>query len=199
MTEEILPTKLTPRSHKVIEMALREARFFKSEYVGSEHLLLGLAKEGDGVGSNVLKAHGIQFQRLKAEIERMNPINHMEEFDLSCSIGLAPASRRILALADKNAKHLEDPYVGTEHILIAILDSISSFAYNLLLEMGAPIDDIRKDLFMLLRKRDPQIDISDEREKYQSWLDEAMDIAYHNGTDIASAFTQVAVRNMKNG
>lgn len=196
MTEERL--KLTPRSHKIVEIALREARLLKSKYAGSEHLLLGLSKEGAGIGSVVLKKHGIQPQRLKAEIERICPVNHMVE-SLSDIIGLMPASKRILELAEKNAKHLNNTYVGTEHILIAILDSIDSFAYNLLLEMGAPISDIRKDVFLILGKRDPQIDISDEREKYSMWLEEAMDIAYHKGIDIASAFTQVAVRNMKNG
>jgi len=192
-------TKLTPRSHKVIELALREARSMKSKYARTEHLLLGLSKEGSGIGSQVLKAHGVQFQRLKAEIERIHPINHMEEISLPDFLELAPASKRILDLAGKNAKHLKDNYIGTEHILIAILDSTFSSSYLILEKMGAPFSDIRKDVFLLLGKRDPQIDISDERERYSAWLEEAMDIAYHKGIDIASAFTQVAVRNMNNG
>lgn len=196
MTETKL--KLTERSQKVIELALREGLLFKSQCAGTEHLLLGLSKEGAGVGSQVLKAHGIQFQRLKAEIERIHPINHMKEYDLTV-IELAPSVMRILDLAEKNAKHLRHSYVGTEHILIGILDSTDTLSSCVLKNMGLSFEEIRKDLFGILGKRDPQIDISDERDKYRIWLDEAMDIAYHKGTDIASAFTQVAVRNIKNG
>lgn len=190
--------KLTERSNKVIELALKEARNSKSEYAGTEHLLLGLAKEGAGVGSQVLKAHGIQFQRLKAEIERIKPRNFMQEFNRDV-ISLTPSVKRIMDLAEKNAKHLCHDYVGTEHILIGILDSPESFSYQILQGMGFSFEETRKDLFGLLGKRDPQIDISDEIEQYRSWLDEAMEIAYHKRTDIASAFTQVAVRNMNNG
>jgi ATP-dependent Clp protease ATP-binding subunit ClpC len=109
----------TPRARQVLALARKEAERFKHNYVGTEHLLLGLIKLGQGVAVNVLHKMGLDLERVRMEVEehvRSNP-----ETNMIGNIPHTPRVKKVLALAGKEAKALNHSYVGTEHILLGLL------------------------------------------------------------------------------
>src|ERR1700757_4649258 len=109
----------TPRAQQVLALAHKEAERFKHNYVGTEHLLLGLIKLGQGVAVNVLQRLGLDLERARMEVEK-----HVESHPETKMIGdipYTPRVKKVLALAAKEAKALNHSYVGTEHILLGLL------------------------------------------------------------------------------
>jgi ATP-dependent Clp protease ATP-binding subunit ClpC len=109
----------TPRAQQVLVLARKEAERFKHNYVGTEHLLLGLIKLGEGVAVNVLQRMGLDLERVRMEVEK-----HVGSHPATSIIGnipYTPRVKKVLALATKEAKALNHAYVGTEHILLGLL------------------------------------------------------------------------------
>src|SRR3979409_2684237 len=109
----------TPRAQQVLALARKEADRFNHNYVGTEHLLLGLIKLGQGVAVNVLQKMGLDLERVRMEVER-----HVGPHPATNMVGNIPSPprvKKVLALAGKEAKALNHPYVGTEHILLGLL------------------------------------------------------------------------------
>ena len=109
----------TPRAQQVLALARKEADRFHHTYVGTEHLLLGLIKLGQGVAINVLKGMGLELEAVRAEVENFVPRG--EQKKSAANIPLTPRVKKVLNLADKEAKKLSHTYVGTEHILLGLL------------------------------------------------------------------------------
>src|SRR6266403_3362200 len=109
----------TPRAQQLLALARKEAERFNHNYVGTEHLLLGLIKLGQGVAVNVLQKMGLDLERVRMEVEK-----HVGPHPATNMVGNIPSTprvKKVLALAGKEAKALNHPYVGTEHILLGLL------------------------------------------------------------------------------
>jgi ATP-dependent Clp protease ATP-binding subunit ClpC len=109
----------TPRARQVLVLARKEADRFKHNYVGTEHLLLGLIKLGQGIAVNVLQKMGLDLERVRMEVEER--LGSHPETNMIGNIPYTPRVKKVLALAGKEAKALNHPYVGTEHILLGLL------------------------------------------------------------------------------
>jgi ATP-dependent Clp protease ATP-binding subunit ClpC len=109
----------TPRAQHVLALARKEAERFKHNYVGTEHLLLGLIKLGQGVAVNVLQKMGLDLERVRMEVEEY--VGSHPETNMIGNIPYTPRVKKVLALAGKEAKALNHPYIGTEHILLGLL------------------------------------------------------------------------------
>src|SRR5260221_117209 len=109
----------TPRAQQVLALARKEAERFKHNYVGTEHLLLGLIKLGQGVAVNVLQRMGLDLETVRLEVEKL--VGSHPETHMMGNIPYTPRVKKVLALAGKEAKALNHSYVGTEHILLGLL------------------------------------------------------------------------------
>ena len=109
----------TPRAQQVLALASKEAERFNHNYVGTEHLLLGLIKLDQGVAVNVLQKMGLDLERVRMEVEKH--VGSHPETNMIGNIPYTPRVKKVLALAGKEAKALNHPYVGTEHILLGLL------------------------------------------------------------------------------
>ncbi len=109
----------TPRAQQVLQLARKEADRFNHNYVGTEHLLLGLIKLGQGVAVNVLQKMGLDLETVRMEVEKQ--VGSGPETKIVGNIPYTPRVKKVLALAGKEAKALNHSYVGTEHILLGLL------------------------------------------------------------------------------
>src|ERR1700738_3377795 len=109
----------TPRAQQVLALARKEAERFNHNYVGTEHLLLGLIKLGQGVAVNVLQRMGLDLETVRMEVEKH--VGSHPETNMIGNIPYTPRVKKVLALAGKEAKALNHSYVGTEHILLGLL------------------------------------------------------------------------------
>jgi ATP-dependent Clp protease ATP-binding subunit ClpC len=109
----------TPRAQQVLALARREAERFNHNYVGTEHLLLGLIKLGQGVAVNVLQRMGLDLKTVRMEVEKH--VGSHPETNMIGTIPYTPRVKKVLALAAREAKALNHSYVGTEHILLGLL------------------------------------------------------------------------------
>ena len=109
----------TPRAKEVLALALKEAKRFNHASVGTEHLLLGLIKLGQGVAVHVLQRMGLDLERVRMEVEKH--VGSHPETKMIGTIPYTPRVKKVLALAAKEAKALNHSYIGTEHILLGLL------------------------------------------------------------------------------
>ena len=120
----------TPRAQRVLALARNEAERFKHNYVGTEHLLLGLIKLGQGVAVNVLQKMGLDLERVRMEVEKH--VSSHPETKVVGNIPYTPRVKKVLALAGTEAKALHHSYVGTEHILLGLLRESEGVAARVL-------------------------------------------------------------------
>src|SRR5271165_1847163 len=118
-SENAMMNDFTPRAQQVLALARKEAERFNHNYVGTEHLLLGLIKLGQGVAVNVLQRMGLDLERVRIEVEKH--VGSHPETNMIGNIPYTPRVKKVLALAAKEAKALNHSYVGTEHILLGLL------------------------------------------------------------------------------
>ena len=111
--------RFTDRARKVIALANQEAQRFNHKYVGTEHLLLGLVKEGSGVGVTVLKNLGADIKKLRSEFEKL--VKSGPDIVTIGKLPQTPRAKRIIEYALEEARSLNHNYVGTEHILLALI------------------------------------------------------------------------------
>lgn len=134
----------TPRAQQVMNHARRVADRFHHNYIGAEHVLLGLLKLGQGVAVSVIQNAGIDIEKLSAQIEQsMTPGTNEGSMG---SLPLTPRVRRLLERAGQEAKELRHTYVGTEHLLLAILRDEDGLASHALTEAGLTYGDARKSV-----------------------------------------------------
>lgn len=138
--------RFTDRARKVIHFANLEAQRFNRPYIGTEHILLGLVKEGAGVTANVLKNLDIDLRKIDLEVEKLvpsvpNPV-HMGELPHT------PRARNVIEYAIEEAVSLEAPdhYVGTEHILLGLVRESEGVAAQVLMNLGLELDQVRAEV-----------------------------------------------------
>ncbi len=141
----------TPRAQQVLALARKEADRFHHNYVGTEHLLLGLIKLGQGVAVSVLQKMGLDLETVRAAVEKQ--VGTGQETKTQNSVPYTPRVKKVLALAGREAKTLNHSYVGTEHILLGLLREGEGVAARVLKSLDIDIERTRNEI---LRELDPQ-------------------------------------------
>lgn len=147
----------TPRAQQVLALARKEADRFNHNYVGTEHLLLGLIKLGQGVAVNVLQKMGLDLETVRMEVEKQ--VGSGPETKMVGNIPYTPRVKKVLALAGKEAKALQHSYVGTEHILLGLLREGEGVAARVLKSLEVDIERTRNEI---LKELDPNFAPQDE-------------------------------------
>src|SRR5258708_29773593 len=140
----------TPRAQQVLALARKEADRFNHNYVGTEHLLLGLIKLGQGVAVNVLQRMGIDLETVRLEVEKL--VGSHPETHMIGNIPYTPRVKKALALAGKEAKALNHSYVGTEHMLLGLLREGEGGSARVLKSLEVDIARTRNEI---LQELDP--------------------------------------------
>ncbi len=137
--------KLSTRVEGVVKLAHDIAREYDEEYVGTEHVLLAISREGTGVGAKVLLNHGATPEKIKEQVDQL--IKHsMEETWVFGRLPGSPHFKNVVAGAIEAARQLESKEVCTEHLLLALLKEKGSVAYDALKNLGIKIEDVRSDV-----------------------------------------------------
>src|SRR6476659_9208741 len=123
--------KFTERARKVLQLAQEEAQRFNHNYIGTEHLLLGLVREGDGVAARVLNNMGVQLPKVRSAVEF---IIGRGEGAVIGDIGLTPRAKKVIELAVDEGRRMNHHYIGTEHLLLGLLRAGEGIAANVLRE-----------------------------------------------------------------
>src|SRR3989454_3095566 len=156
MTEE--PTNnFTPRAQQVLALARKEADRFNHNFVGTEHLLLGLIKLGQGVAVNVLQKLGLDLETVRMEVEKQ--VGTGPDQKMIGNIPYTPRVKKVLALAVKEAKALNHTYVGTEHILLGLLREGDGVAARVLKNLDVDIEQTRQEI---LKELEPNFQASED-------------------------------------
>ncbi|SKB08438.1 ATP-dependent Clp protease ATP-binding subunit ClpC [Prosthecobacter debontii] len=153
----------TPRAQQVLALARKEADRFNHNYVGTEHLLLGLIKLGQGVAVNVLTKLGLDLETVRLQVEQQ--VGSGPETKMVGNIPYTPRVKKVLALASKEAKALNHSYVGTEHILLGLLREGEGVAAQVLRNLDINLDKARNEI---LKELDPNFTSSAEEEDEDS-------------------------------
>jgi ATP-dependent Clp protease ATP-binding subunit ClpC len=138
----------TPRAQQVLVLAKREAKRFAHNYVGSEHLLLGLIKLGQGVAVAALQAMGLDLETVRYEVEKHSGPG--QDMKVEGDPPLTPRVKRILALAAKEARALNYNYIGTEHLLLGLLREGDGVAARILRNLNIDADAVRNEVMKAL-------------------------------------------------
>ena len=153
----------TPRAQQVLALARKEADRFNHNYVGTEHLLLGLIKLGQGVAVNVLTKLGLDLETVRLQVEQQ--VGSGPETKMVGNIPYTPRVKKVLALASKEAKALNHSYVGTEHILLGLLREGEGVAAQVLRNLEVNLDKARSEI---LKELDPNFTSQSEEEDEDS-------------------------------
>src|SRR6267142_919592 len=149
MSDEAM-NNFTPRAQQVLALARKEADRFNHNFVGTEHLLLGLIKLGQGVAVNVLQKLGLDLETVRMEVEKQ--VGTGPDQKMIGNIPYTPRVKKVLALAAKEAKALNHTYVGTEHILLGLLREGDGVAARVLKNLDVDIEQTRQEI---LKELDP--------------------------------------------
>ena len=140
--------RFTERARRVIILAREEAGRFRHDFVGTEHVLLGLIRDGEGIATAVLQRLGLRLETVKAEVERA-----LAGFPKTLTFGevpFTPQAKRVLELSIEEARQLGHNYIGTEHLLLGLMKEGQSIAAKILESLGARLDEVRQETLALL-------------------------------------------------
>ena len=140
--------RFTDRAKKVMNLARQEAQRFNHEYLGTEHILLGLVQEGSGVAANVLKNMAIDLNKIRAEVE-----NIVKTGPTMVTMGQLPfttRAKKVLELSMEEASNLGHNYIGTEHLLLGLIKENEGIAAQVLLNLGVKLEDVREEVLEFL-------------------------------------------------
>src|SRR6266702_2402415 len=139
--------KFTERARKVLSLAQEEAQRFQHNYIGTEHLLLGLVREGEGVAAKVLSNLGVELYQVRNAIEFI--IGRGDRIVLG-EIGLTPRAKKVIELAVDEARRLNHHYIGTEHLLLGLVREGEGIAAGVLESLGVNIEKVRTQTILVL-------------------------------------------------
>ena len=139
--------KFTERARKVLSLAQEEAQRFQHNYIGTEHLLLGLVREGEGVAAKVLNNLGVDLNKVRSTVEFI--IGRGDRIVLG-EIGLTPRAKKVIELAVDEARRLSHHYIGTEHLLLGLVREGEGIASGVLESLGVNLERVRTQTIMVL-------------------------------------------------
>jgi len=139
--------RFTDRARRVVVLAQEEARLLNHNYIGTEHILLGLIHEGEGVAAKALESLGISLEAVRAQVEEI--IGHGGQAP-SGHIPFTPRAKKVLELSLREALQLGHNYIGTEHILLGLIREGEGVAAQVLVKLGADLSRVRQQVIQLL-------------------------------------------------
>ncbi|MCH2128114.1 MAG: ATP-dependent Clp protease ATP-binding subunit [Pirellulaceae bacterium] len=140
--------RFTDRARKVMQLANQEAQRFNHEYIGTEHILLGLVKEGSGVAANVLKNLEVDLRKIRLEVEKL--VQSGPEMVTMGKLPQTPRAKKVIEYSMEEARNLNHNYVGTEHILLGLLREQEGVAAQVLMNLGLKLEEVREEVLNLL-------------------------------------------------
>jgi ATP-dependent Clp protease ATP-binding subunit ClpC len=140
--------RFTDRARKVMQLANQEAQRFNHEYVGTEHVLLGLVKEGSGVAANVLKNLDVDLRKIRVEVEKI--VQSGPDMVTMGKLPQTPRAKKVIEYAIEEARNLNHNYVGTEHLLLGLLREQEGVAAQVLMNLGLKLEEVREEVLNLL-------------------------------------------------
>ncbi|GBD22465.1 Negative regulator of genetic competence ClpC/MecB [bacterium HR29] len=145
--------KFTERARRVLTLAQEEAHRFNHNYIGTEHILLGLVREGDGVAAKVLANLGVELNKVRSAVEFI--IGRGDRTVLG-EIGLTPRAKKVIELAVDEARRLGHSYIGTEHLLLGLVREGEGIAAGVLESLGVNLERVRAETQRILSQSSPQ-------------------------------------------
>jgi ATP-dependent Clp protease ATP-binding subunit ClpC len=145
--------KFTERARRVLTLAQEEAHRFNHNYIGTEHILLGLVREGDGVAAKVLGNLGVELNKVRSAVEFI--IGRGDRTVLG-EIGLTPRAKKVIELAVDEARRLNHSYIGTEHLLLGLVREGEGIAAGVLESLGVNLERVRAETTRILSQSAPQ-------------------------------------------
>jgi ATP-dependent Clp protease ATP-binding subunit ClpC len=145
--------KFTERARRVLTLAQEEAQRINHNYIGTEHLLLGLVREGDGVAAKVLANLGVELSKVRSAVEFI--IGRGDESSKG-EIGLTPRAKKVIELAVDEARRLNHHYIGTEHLLLGLVREGEGIAASVLESLGVNLEKVRAETTRILSQSMPQ-------------------------------------------
>lgn len=140
--------RFTERARKVLVLAKEEARRFNHDYISTEHILLGLTREGEGVACAVLQNLGVDIERMRIEIEKL--MSSGSTASVLGDIPFTPRAKKALELSAEEARNLGHNYIGTEHILLGLMREGEGLASQVLFSLGIDLKKVREEVSALL-------------------------------------------------
>ena len=140
--------RFTDRARKVMQLANQEAQRFNHEYIGTEHILLGLIKEGSGVAANVLKNLDVDLRKIRLEVEKL--VQSGPDMVTMGKLPQTPRAKKVIEYSMEEARNLNHNYVGTEHILLGLLREQEGVAAQVLMNLGLKLEEVREEVLNLL-------------------------------------------------
>lgn len=140
--------RFTDRARKVMALANQEAQRFNHEFIGTEHILLGLVKEGSGVGATVLKNLDVDIKKLRLGVEKL--VKSGPDMVTMGKLPQTPKAKKVIEYAIEEARALNHNYVGTEHILLGLLRENEGVAAQVLMDIGLKLEEVRQEVLNLL-------------------------------------------------
>ena len=140
--------RFTDRARKVMGLARQEAQRFNHQYIGTEHILLGLIQEGSGVAANVLRNLEVDPDKIRVEVEKI-----VEDGQTMVAMGqlpFTPRAKKVLELASEEATNLRHNYIGTEHLLLGLIRENEGVAAQVLMNLNLKLEDVREEVLELL-------------------------------------------------
>src|SRR6266700_128231 len=150
--------RFSDRARRVVVLAQEEARMLNHNYIGTEHILLGLIHEGEGVAAKALESLGISLDAVRQQVEviigqgQQAPSGH---------IPFTPRAKKVLELADREARALGHNYIDTEHILLGLIREGDGVAAQVLVKLGPDLDDLAQEIAQVRREKEAAIDRQD--------------------------------------
>jgi ATP-dependent Clp protease ATP-binding subunit ClpC len=142
--------KFTERARKVLSLAQEEAQRFQHNYIGTEHLLLGLVREGEGVAAKVLTSLDVDLEKVRKAVEDI--IGRGDRIVLG-EIGLTPRAKKVIELAVDEARRLNHQYIGTEHLLLGLLREGEGIGAGVLESFGLSLQEVRAKTVQVLNEQ----------------------------------------------
>src|SRR5919199_1678527 len=140
--------RFTDRARKVMALANQEAQRFNHEYIGTEHILLGLVKEGSDVGANVLKNQDVDLRKVRLEVDKL--VKSGPDMVTMGKLPQTPRAKKVIEYAIEEARNLNHNYVGTEHLLLGLLREHDGVAAQVLMNLSLKLEEVREEVLNLL-------------------------------------------------
>src|SRR6266446_6838722 len=142
--------RFTDRARKVMQLANQEAQRFNHEYIGTEHILLGLVKEGSGVAANVLKNLDVDLRKIRLEVEKIVQTGSGGDMVTMGKLPHTPRAKKVIEYSIEEARNLNHNYVGTEHLLLGLLREQEGVAAQVLMNLNLKLEEVREEVLNLL-------------------------------------------------
>ena len=175
--------RFTERARKVILLAKEEAKRFNHDYIGTEHLLLGLVKEGEGVAAAVLNSLGLDSESIRVEVEKL--VQPGPDKVLQTDIPFTPRAKKVIELAMDEARNLGHNYIGTEHLLLGLIREGDGVASQVLINLGLDLKIVRDEVMNLLGSSVPGSAIAMDHKRKKKTKTPALDSFGRDLTEMA--------------